>query len=275
VWVRGTGTWSEYEDSATTSAYGRTSRYDLTRDLNVFDFETGVDFGKRAVFSGNDMLVFGILGGVVGASLDYDTLARQFDFTGGEIGAYATYLNGGLFVDTLVKVDFLEIETQAIGFPHTIDATTWGVRTDAGYRFGGFGGGAYIEPLATIAVAWSDLDGFTNGGNKVSFDDEANVRGRVGLRVGTSNQVWSGVTMEPFVIGSLWGTLSGDNTATLVSSGKSFSFTDEPPDSWGQISTGVNFFSPSANTSVFAKVDFNFGDELTGIGARAGMRVKW
>ena len=77
-------------------------------------------------------------------------------------------------------------------------------RTDAGYRFGGFGGGAYIEPLATIAVAWSDLDGFTSGGNTISFDDEANVRGRVGLRVGTSNQVWSGVTMEPFVIGSLW-----------------------------------------------------------------------
>ena len=275
MWVRGSGTWTEYEDSASTSAYGRTSRYDLTRDLTVFDFETGVDFGKRSVFSGNDMLVFGILGGVVGASLDYDPLARQFDFTGGEIGAYATYLNGGLFVDTLVKVDFLEIETQTLGFPNTIDATTWGVRTDAGYRFGGFGGGAYIEPLATIAVAWSDLDGFTNGGNKVSFDDEANVRGRVGLRVGTSNQMWSGVTMEPFVIGSLWGTLSGDNTATLVSSGKSFSFTDEPPDAWGQISTGINFFNPSANTSVFAKFDVNFGDDLTGVAGRAGMRVKW
>ena len=101
------------------------------------------------------------------------------------------------------------------------------------------------------------------------------MRGRVGLRVGTSSQVWSGVTMEPFVIGSLWGTLSGDNSATLVSTGKTFSFTDEPPDSWGQISTGVNFFNPSANTSVFAKFDVNFGDDLTGIGGRAGMRVKW
>jgi outer membrane autotransporter protein len=91
----------------------------------------------------------------------------------------------------------------------------------------------------------ADIDGFSSGGNKVSFDDDSNVRGRLGLRVGTSMQVWTGTTMEPFVIGSLWGNLSDDNKVTLVSSGTTFRLEDDLDDVWGEVSAGVNFFNPS------------------------------
>ena len=47
------------------------------------------------------------------------------------------------------------------------------VRTDSGYRFGSFHGGAFIEPLAIIAVDWAEIDGFTLGGNEVSFGETA------------------------------------------------------------------------------------------------------
>ncbi len=42
---------------------------------------------------------------------------------------------------------------------------------------------------------------------------------------------------------------------------------------WGEVSAGVNFFNPSANTSVFAKVDVTFGDNIDGVGGKAGMRA--
>jgi len=42
---------------------------------------------------------------------------------------------------------------------------------------------------------------------------------------------------------------------------------------WGEVSAGVNFFNPSANTSVFAKVDVTFGEDIDGLGGKAGMRV--
>ena len=113
------------------------------------------------------------------------------------------------------------------------------------------------------------------GGNKVSFNDDPNVRGRLGVRVGTSMQVWTGTTMEPFVIGSLWGNLSDNNQATLVSTGTSFHLEDNLQDVWGEVSAGVNFFNPSANTSVFAKLDVTFGDNVDGVGGKAGMRVSW
>jgi len=41
-----------------------------------------------------------------------------------------------------------------------------GVRTDSGYRFGSFHAGAFIEPLAIIAVNWAEIDGFTLGGSR-------------------------------------------------------------------------------------------------------------
>ena len=52
-------------------------------------------------------------------------------------------------------------------------------------------------------------------------------------------------------------------------------FTDEPDDVWGVVSTGVNFFSPNAQTSLFAKLDVTFGDETEGVSAKGGMRYNW
>lgn len=41
------------------------------------------------------------------------------------------------------------------------------------------------------------------------------------------------------------------------------------------VSTGVNFFSPGANTSLFGKVDVAFGNETEGLSAKGGMRYNW
>jgi len=275
VWARGSGGWLDRDDSAKTRAYGRNYSLDLDRELTTLDFQVGVDLGKRDVMSDGDALVFGMLGGFVYGGLDYDAIPRSFDFSGGQVGAYATYMNGGLFVDTLLNVHLYELSTATRGFPDSLDANTVGLRTDAGYRFGSFTGGAFLEPLATIEVLWADIDGFSLGGNTVRFDDDANVRGRLGLRAGTTMQAWEGTLMEPFVIGSVWGNLSDDNSATLVSNGRTFSFQDDLEDVWGEISGGVNFFNFSQTTAVFAKVDVTIGDDISGVGGKAGMRVNW
>jgi hypothetical protein len=93
------------------------------------------------------------------------------------------------------------------------------------------------------------------------------------LRVGTGRELWPAIVMEPFVIGSVWGHLSGENKATVTSLGTTFGpFTDEPDDVLGVVSTDVNFFAPDAQTSVFAKLDVTFGDDVEGISAKGGTR---
>ncbi|MGV1013755.1 MAG: autotransporter outer membrane beta-barrel domain-containing protein [Methyloceanibacter sp.] len=275
VWVRGSGSWLDRDKSETVSAFGKTYRFSLDRELDIIDWQMGLDLGHRGLFAPDDILVFGVLGGFVHADLDYQHLVRSFDFSGGQVGGYATYLRGGLFVDTLLNVHLLELETQTLGFPNSLDVSTVGLRTDTGYRFGSFSGGPFIEPLATLLVTWANIESFALGGNRVSFDDDANLRGRLGLRVGTSTPVWGTTVFEPFVIGSLWGSLSDDNQATLTSTGTTFRFEDGHDDIWGEVSLGVNFFNVSAGTAVFAKLDVTFGDDIDGIGGKAGMRVSW
>lgn len=275
VWARGSGSWLDRDGTERTTAYGRDYTFDMDRDLTTLDFQVGVDMGKRDALTQGDALVFGLLGGLVHGDLDYDALARNFNFDGGQVGVYATYLNGGLFVDTLANVHLYSLETGTLGFPNALDANTLGLRTDTGYRFGSFSGGPFLEPLATLEVTWADIDGFSLGGNTVSFDDDANVRGRLGLRAGTTMAAWEGTLMEPFVTGSLWGNLTDDNQATLVSTGRTFRFEDQLDDVWGEVSAGVNIFNFTQTTAVFAKVDVTFGDDLTGVGGKAGMRVNW
>ncbi len=68
---------------------------------------------------------------------------------------------------------------------------------------------------------------------------------------------------------------SDNNSATLVSTGRTFRFEDQLDDFWGEVSAGVNVFNFSQTTAVFAKLDVTFGDDLTGVGGKAGMRVNW
>lgn len=276
VWARGAGSWFDFDGNATTTANGKTYRYDLGRELNIWQVETGMDFGKEAVLTPDDILVLGVLGGAVKSALDYNALARSYDISSLEAGAYATYLRGGFFLDTLFKAFFGTMESKgAVEFPETLDTQTYGLRVDSGYRFGGVKDGPFVEPLATVAVSWTHIDDFSHRGNTIDFSDDEQVRGRLGMRVGTSSQIWEGTTFEPFLIGSVWGLLSDDSSAKLTSMGNTFVFTDEPDDVWGEISGGVNFFNPEAQTAVFAKMDYIFADNSEGVSAKAGMRISW
>ncbi|MGD9502210.1 MAG: autotransporter outer membrane beta-barrel domain-containing protein, partial [Methyloceanibacter sp.] len=106
--------------------------------------------------------------------------------------------------------------------------------------------------------------------------DETDVRGRLGLRVGTSRVVSDGAVVEPFVAGSVWGDLSGDNTATVTSLGTTFGpFTDNGDDVWGVVSVGLNSFGAEGKSSAFAKADYSFGDDIDGFSAKLGLRYSW
>lgn len=273
LWARGSFTELDRNDSITFQSFGPATAH-FNRDQRVVDFQAGVDFGKRDVLGAGDALIFGVLGGFVVSELNYDQLEQHFDLNGGQVGAYATYLKGGLFVDTLFKADIIGLDPKnTVGYGGSLDAYNLGVRVDSGYRFGGFTPGMFFEPLATIGVAHSEIDNFAQDGNRVSFDDGTSVRGRLGLRVGASFQTTQ-MTVEPFVIGSLWHEFEGENQATLVSSGTPFSLADSLDETWGEVSAGVNLFGPGTGISGFGKIDVTFGDDIESVGGQVGMRVK-
>ena len=148
TWVRAGGQTLNRDDTQSTTAFGRTFDFNLDRNLTLANFQAGVDFGKRELFSHHDALVFGFLGGAVLADLDYNKQTQQFRIDGGEVGAYATYLSGGLFVDTLFDAQFLNIDTQeeTSGFPGSMDDTN----------------SAYAPMPATVSVASMVVSSFSH-----------------------------------------------------------------------------------------------------------------
>ena len=275
LWARGSFAGLNREDTARTAF----DTANLNRDQSVGDFEGGLDFGARDLLARGDALIFGVLGGFVTSELNYDSfsLNRKFDIQGGQVGGYATYIRGGLFVDTLVKDDILNINSNvSYGTPDSLSANNIGVRTDAGYRFGAFAGeGFFFEPLGTIAWVNSQIDDYTLGANHVNFEDGNSVRGRLGLRLGTSVQ-WGELTFEPFVIGSVWHEFEDGNKAILTSTGAvTFNLVDRLHGTWGEVSAGANLFNVGAGASGFAKVDVAIGDDFSSVGGQVGMRVKW
>ncbi len=169
AWLKGCVSWLDRDANAQTRAYGRAYNFNLDREPETFDIQVGIDMGTRDVLGAGDALVFGVLGGFVHGDLDYDNIARRFQYDGGQVGAYANYLAGGLFVDTLLNAHIYELDANNVAFPGSVDGNTVRLRTDTGYRFGSLTGGTFIEPLATIEVMWADLDGFAVGGNRVKL----------------------------------------------------------------------------------------------------------
>jgi outer membrane autotransporter protein len=271
IWARGSIAGLDRDGSVNTQ-FGTGN---LDREQDVADFQVGIDGGGRDVFAPGDALIFGLLGGFVFSELEYDKLARSFDIEGGQAGVYVTYLRGGLFVDTLFKADFVEIDpNNSLGFAGSLDAHNLGARLDSGYRFGGFKRGLFLEPLATISVVKSDIDSFRNGVNQIRFEDGTSVRGRLGLRAGTTFAAGA-ITVEPFVIGSVWHEFEDDNRAQLTSLGTTFNLLESLDDTWGEVSGGINLFSLGGATSGFLKVDVVFGDDIEGVGGQVGARYKW
>jgi outer membrane autotransporter protein len=161
-----------------------------------------------------------------------------------------------------------------LGYPSSFDGQNFGVRLDSGYRFDVTQGGTFFEPLATLSVVDSEIDGFSNSGHRISFDDGTSVRGRLGVRIGTS-LMDEATTFEPFIIASVWREFKDANQAQINSFGTRFGFEDEIERTWGEVSGGVNVFTLGNGLSGFGKVDVSFGDVIHGVGGQLGLRYDW
>ncbi len=273
LWIAGSTAELSREDDASTSAHGRSHQLGLDRELDLQQVQIGLDTVQRGVRQAGDTLVLGLLTGGLRAGLDYETVEREFDIEGWQLGAYASYLTGGLHLGGLVKADLFGIESDTPGFQGGLDGSSVGVRVDGGYRLGT--GSFHVEPLATLAATFVSIDSLTSGPNTVTFEDGTSVRGRLGLRVGTAINLSGTASIEPYLIASVWSEVAGDNNATLVSLGQQFDLTDSQDEVWGELSAGVDVLSEDAMTAAFAKIDVTVGAEIEGIAGKLGATVKW
>lgn len=276
IWARAMGDWSNRDSdvSYTDPVSLQTETLNLDRKQRTGAFLGGVDMGIGGVAGGD--LLFGVMGGYVTSKLDFKATDDTWDYRGGTVGAYATYLSGGFYLDGLVKADFLNVDIHdsqgAIGDSASTNATNIGVRLDTGYRVAmGWG---FIEPQASLEWVHTDMDSVSLFGGDISFDNSSSGRARIGVRVGTDMQM-NGMTVSPDLTLSVWNHFGGDNAVNIDFPGNAFSATDSAGNgTFGEVGVGVNVAS-SSNWSGLVRGSVRFGDNYSAGSISAALRYGW
>src|SRR5690606_23533740 len=153
---------------------------------------------------------------------DFKRSTTNVDMEGALVGAYATYLQDGLFVDAQIAANIGEVRysSAAPGLvaKDSADLRSIGGVIDVGYRMPLGSASTFIEPGATLAYVNSNIDDVTIFGTKVDFTDGDSLRGRLGVRLGTS-MIAGTHKIEPFVGASAWYEFKGENEITAKSNG--------------------------------------------------------
>ena len=251
LWMKAVGATSSRDFSKTSSPptdlLGPSYKYGGGIDQDIWGFIGGIDFGNEDVSASgtNEAWMAGIMGGYVGSKLDFDNSSTDVDYSAGSIGAYATYINGGWFVDAVIKADLGNMDYSSNlggGFTASKDTdfTSVGGVVDTGYRFDA-GSGMFIEPKATLSYVSTNIDNIDVLGTGVKFDDGDSLMGRLGARFGTSMSGETTVT-ELYLEGNAWNEFEGDYKASLVSNGFSVPVGYDTGGLYGEVAGGVNLF---------------------------------
>src|SRR5262249_32943122 len=110
LWLKMVGNWDRRTQSTTFVVPG-------AQQPPAFVFNTSFDQDTAALIGGLDLLsvtdkdrawVVGIQGGTLDSSIRFRASPDRFHVTGTDIGGYATWLDGGLFVDGQINANFMK-----------------------------------------------------------------------------------------------------------------------------------------------------------------------
>jgi outer membrane autotransporter protein len=243
-----------------------------TFGATVFDVSYEQDF--RGIQGGLDLdngpLRFGVTGGIGNSEAEFDVTLNTLDIDSKNLGVYAQLQAGGFFVNGLVKVDWMQAETDPGGGLATeFDATAWGARATAGFRFdlGGF----WAEPAATLSWANTKIDDYTSGGATVAIDDISSLRGSIGLRVGGDFKAGAG-TLSPSLGIHAMEQFSGDSRNDFTF-GTTLGLAQDAPGTFGRATAGLTY--RAGGVEMFVRGEMDFGGEVKSRGARAGLRLRF
>jgi outer membrane autotransporter protein len=210
------------------------------------------------------------------ARVDFKNAAVKQNFSGGTVGAKATYVNGGFFADGIVKADLLSLDIAAAGLAQRSDLTNLSVLGNIGYKFD-LSHGFYVEPTAGAEYVRTDFSGSPLlTATTVPLVDGHATRVRAGARLGTE-WVTNNIRIEPSVLPLLYVVADASGLETFTAGGPGMiTFGHDVGRVLGEVQASVNFFDLSSGWSGFVRRgDLRFGEDLIGGSGKAGIRYTW
>ncbi len=279
VWARALGEWGSRTETQSYTTLNKTYAFQTGYNQNTSGVFGGIDGGARGLISHDDALLLGASAGYINSNQAFKGSTTSAKFEGGSVGLTATYLNQNVFADAILKADVLNLNfsaPSAAGFgaaQGSSAVTSFGAMFDTCYRFNA-GRASFVEPLATLAWVSSRVGGLALAGSQVSFGNNATLRGRVGLRAGSTLLENADLKVEAIATASYWNRFSGGASAAINSGvgAPVLNMNDAQLTSYGEFGLGLNLFSQKSGWSGFLKGDYQLASGYNAGSVKGGVR---
>jgi outer membrane autotransporter protein len=252
-------------DTSQTFGAGATSSvFNTSYDQEMWGVQGGLDYQSGGT-------ILGATFGYEKSTVDFDTSFNRVTLSAYNVGAYAAFQSGPFYINAIGKYDWINADARpGAGFSATFDATSWGLRGNAGLHLNL--GNFFVEPGLSLSWVETNIDDYAVAGASVHFNDIHSLRGSAGIRIGADIDAGPGSTLSPYVgvqaVNEFEGRLR--NTITL---GQAIALEQDAPGTFGELSGGVTLRRHMLEAFIRAEADFgSHRDALTG---RAGLRVRF
>lgn len=209
--------------------------------------------------------------------------STSLSFSGGTVGASATYMNLGFFVDALGKADFLTLDvgnipgafcstSQSTLCAQSVYSTTFGGIGNVGYRFEL--GRYFFEPVGTVEWDQNRIGNLNLAAAAVTVqfpnNDAINVGG--GARVGGVLMDDSVHYLEISAQGRVWDHIY-NNSVNFMNLGPTFTLTDNNfPSIFGEAAIQLDLLNRFSGWSAFMRFDAKFNEQFQTFTGTLGVR---
>jgi hypothetical protein len=201
--------------------------------------------------------------------------------TGANIGGYATFVGGGLYIDGTVSANLLDMNVSLPGLQTTPNPWTAsdsirsvGGKVEAGYQMA-LGDMLFWEPLGIVSYVNTTFTNLAIPGGSQQMSDADSFRGSLGARVGatTSFQYYK---VKLALTARVWDEFSNNSLSTLiVPGGPNFTDSDNLKGLFGEISGQANLFTTNNGFSAFVNGGVKFKSSYTDANVTLGARYQF
>ncbi len=271
AWMQIYGTVTNQDDSFEFGEGGLSEPVAVNYEQDYFGFQAGYEFGSGVIGDGG---LFGLTGGYLNSNLGFDGTADNVRYDAFNIGAYAGLKSGRFFANALAKYDFIaaDVRARSAGYTADLDGAAYGVRLEAGYRFGDEK--FFIQPLASFEYQRASLDDFSALGAEITFDKYDGIRGMAGARLGGEATIWGGNNMTYYLGGQAVHQKQTGDGLTFASGDNSIEIDNRLSRTFGRFDLGLSIATKGGVTG-FIEGNVDVSGDYTGIGGRGGLKVQF
>ncbi|WP_379552352.1 hypothetical protein [Qipengyuania sp. DGS5-3] len=269
VWVVAYGASANREETFRDRAGLGLNDAALDYSQDFFGLQGGADYAL------GDAFTLGVTGGFLSSTARQDENGNRINFDTLNIGLSASYAAGSFFADALVKFDSISgdlSDPTGAGFNGTLDGQAFGLRAQAGYRFGD--DSFYVEPNAAFDLQKTNLDDLVIEAQTFVFDNVNGARGTAGIRFGGESKTASGANIGYYLGTNLVHEFDGKADVRFLINDGEIGFQNNPIDTYGNLEAGISVDN-GGPLSGFLQVESDLSKDYQSFGGKVGVKLKF